>query len=181
MSNAANPIDQSRRKGRGANSNDPGRFDIAREPFHDGWDMEEELPPLRTQVSEEQPKTIIARNSSPDIPFDRSINMYRGCEHGCIYCYARPSHAYLGLSPGLDFETRLIAKPTAPALLVEELRKRRYKVQPLAIGTNTDAYQPIERDRRLMRQVLEVLRDFRHPVTITTKGSLIERDLDILA
>jgi DNA repair photolyase len=124
---------------------------------------------------------VISRNSSPDLSFDRSINPYRGCEHGCIYCYARPSHAYLGLLPGLDFETRLVARPEAPRLLAAELSARSYRPATLAIGTNTDPYQPIERDRGIMRACLQVLADFRHPVAIITKGTLIERDIDILA
>ncbi|MBN8186529.1 MAG: PA0069 family radical SAM protein [Rhodobacteraceae bacterium] len=171
-----------RRPGRGAASRETGRFErLAYEDADDGWDRDEELPPLRTEVSEERPRSLIAYNASPDIPFDRSINPYRGCEHGCIYCFARPSHAYLGLSPGLDFETRLIARPDAPEVLARELRARRYRPQTIAIGTNTDPYQPIERDRGIMRACLEVLRDFRHPVAIVTKGTLIERDIDILS
>ncbi|NHX27687.1 radical SAM protein, partial [Escherichia coli] len=138
-------------------------------------------PPLRTEVRVERPRRVITRNASPDVPFDRSINPYRGCEHGCIYCFARPTHAYLGLSPGLDFETRLIARPEAPELLARELSRPGYRPSVLAIGTNTDPYQPIERDRGIMRGILEVLRDFRHPVAIVTKGTLIERDLDILS
>jgi len=129
----------------------------------------------------ERPRRVITRNNSPDIPFEQSVNPYRGCEHGCIYCFARPSHAYLGLSPGLDFESRLIARPDAPVILARELGRRGYKVSPIAIGTNTDAYQPIERENRVMRGILEVLRDHEHPVSITTKGALIERDLDVLA
>ncbi len=146
----------------------------------DGWDIEEDLPPLRTDVSLERPRTVITRNTSPDVPFDRSINPYRGCEHGCIYCFARPTHAYLGLSPGLDFETRLIARPEAPDVLARELRSKTYRADVLAIGTNTDPYQPIEKEHRIMRRILEVLSDFNHPVGIVTKGTLIERDIDIL-
>jgi DNA repair photolyase len=131
-------------------------------------------------VSEERPRKVITRNTSPDIGFDRSINPYRGCEHGCIYCFARPSHAFLGLSPGLDFETRLIARPDAPEVLARELSARSYLPGVIAIGTNTDAYQPIERDRQIMRGILQVLSDFSHPVAIVTKGTLIERDIDIL-
>lgn len=127
------------------------------------------------------PRTVINYVRSPDLPFDRSLNPYRGCEHGCIYCFARPTHAWLGLSPGLDFETRLVARPNAPDVLARELRAKKYKVAPLAIGTNTDPYQPIERDRGIMRACLEVLREFRHPVAIVTKGALIERDIDILS
>lgn len=132
-------------------------------------------------MTEETARSILSYNRSPDLPFDRSINPYRGCEHGCIYCFARPSHAYLGLSPGLDFETRLVARPNAPEVLDRELRRRSYMVAPLAIGTNTDPYQPIEAQRRIMRACLKVLARFRHPVAIVTKGTLIERDIDILA
>ena len=158
---------------RGALSNAASRFD----PYS------REVPLAarpRTEVRDEGLGRAITRNTSPDIGFDRSVNPYRGCEHGCIYCFARPSHAYLGLSPGLDFETRLIARPTAPAALARELASRSYAPAVLAIGTNTDPYQPIERDRRIMRGLLEVLRDHRHPVAITTKGTLVERDIDIL-
>lgn len=139
------------------------------------------MPVLRTEVSEERPRSVINYVNSPDLSFDRTLNPYRGCEHGCIYCFARPSHAWLGLSPGLDFETKLVARPDAPQVLARELRGRRYRVAPIAIGTNTDPYQPIERDRGVMRACLEVLRDFRHPVAIATKGTLIERDIDILS
>ena len=181
MTQSPRYLPQDRRPGRGAASRETGRFErLAYEDTDDGWDRDEELPPLRTEVSEERPRSLIAYNVSPDIPFDRSINPYRGCEHGCIYCFARPSHAYLGLSPGLDFETRLIARPDAPEVLSRELRARRYQPQTIAIGTNTDPYQPIERDRGIMRACLEVLRDFKHPVAIVTKGTLIERDIDIL-
>ncbi len=175
-------IEAARRKGRGAATNAVSRFDpYARIGVDDGWVGEDEpLPPLRTEVSDERPRRVISRNTSPDIGFDRSINPYRGCEHGCIYCFARPSHAFLGLSPGLDFETRLIAKPSAPELLARELRAPRYVPATMALGTNTDPYQPIERDRRIMRGILEVLQAFRHPVAIVTKGTLIERDIDIL-
>ena len=167
--------------GRGAGSNAPGRFERhGREAVDDGWDLVEELPPLRTEVTDEVARSVITRNTSPDISFDRSINPYRGCEHGCVYCFARPSHAYLGLSPGLDFETKLIARPNAPQVLEAELRRASYKCDVIAIGTNTDAYQPIEKDRRVMRGILEVLQAFRHPVGITTKGVLIERDVDVL-
>lgn len=168
--------------GRGVRSNDVGRFERhGREAVDDGWDLMEDLSPVRTDVSVEVPKRVITRNTSPDISFDRSINPYRGCEHGCVYCFARPSHAYLGLSPGLDFETKLVARPDAPRVLEAELRRASYACDVIAIGTNTDAYQPIERDRRVMRGILEVLQTFRHPVGIATKGVLIERDLDILA
>lgn len=171
-----------RPRGRGAVTNRSGRFEaLARLAVDDGWDRgEEDLPPLRTEVTVDATRTIIVRNASPDIPFDRSINPYRGCEHGCIYCFARPSHAFLGLSPGLDFETRLLAKPEAPRLLARELGRPGYRPAPIAIGTNTDPYQPIEARLRIMRGVLEVLAEARHPVTVVTKGALVERDADIL-
>ncbi|MFQ6548161.1 PA0069 family radical SAM protein [Aestuariibius sp. 2305UL40-4] len=182
MSDAApDKIPAARRKGRGALTNATNRFEaVTREAAHDGWDLPEDLPQIRTEVREERPRTVITRNASPDISFDRSINPYRGCEHGCIYCFARPTHAYLGLSPGLDFETRLIARPDAPDVLERELRKPSYRPATIAIGTNTDAYQPIERDRGIMRAILEVLEAYNHPVGIATKGTLIERDADIL-
>ena len=167
-----------RRRGRGALSNASGRHDLARVP-----DAPEEGPvegPLRAEVRDEPCRRAIARNASPDIGFDRSLNPYRGCEHGCIYCYARPTHAHLGLSPGLDFETRITAKPNAAHALAAELSARGYEPRPIALGTVTDAYQPAERDRGIARAVLAVLRDFGHPVVIATKGALIERDLDIL-
>ncbi|ATI42122.1 radical SAM protein [Pacificitalea manganoxidans] len=174
-------IDKDRRRGRAATSNDVGRFEPqTRVAIHDGWDRDEDLPPLRTEVAVERPRRVITRNTSPDVGFDRSVNPYRGCEHGCIYCFARPTHAFLGLSPGLDFETRLIARPAAPEQLARELSAKRYQVAPLAFGTNTDPYQPIEGERAIMRGCLEVLAEFRHPVTIVTKGTLIERDIDIL-
>ncbi len=174
------PIPKDRRRGRAALSNDDNRYErLTRSAVDDGWGLQE-LPPLRTEVALEVPRRVITRNRSPDISFDRSINPYRGCEHGCIYCFARPTHAYLGLSPGLDFETRLIARPEAPARLRAELSAPRYRPRPIAIGTNTDPYQPIEAEHRIMRGILEVLAAFRHPVTIVTKGALIERDLDIL-
>jgi DNA repair photolyase len=170
------------RKGRGAASNDGGRFEVERRvAFDDGWGTADEMPaPLTTTLSVDSTRTIIARNDSPDIGFDRSINPYRGCEHGCIYCYARPSHAYLGLSPGLDFESRLFYKPDAAALLAAELRKKGYSCRPIALGSNTDPYQPVERRLGITRGILQVLRDFRHPVTIVSKSALIQRDLDIL-
>jgi DNA repair photolyase len=170
------------RKGRGAASNDSGRFEAERRvAFDDGWGTADEEPaPLTTTLSVDSTPTIIARNDSPDIGFDRSINPYRGCEHGCIYCYARPSHAYLGLSPGLDFESRLFYKPDAAALLAAELRKKGYSCRPIALGSNTDPYQPVERRLGITRGILQVLRDFRHPVTIVTKSALIQRDLDLL-
>ncbi|MDC0737137.1 PA0069 family radical SAM protein [Cognatishimia sp. SS12] len=176
------PISDDRRRARGAISNTSGRYEGAvRVETHDGWDMAEERALFRTEVREELARSIITRNSSPDISFDRSINPYRGCEHGCIYCFARPTHAYLGYSPGLDFETKLIARPNAAALLDKSLRKHGYAVAPIAIGTNTDPYQPIEKTYKIMRDVLKVLQAFRHPVTIITKGTLIERDIDILS
>lgn len=170
------------RRGRGAQSRDSGRFEaLRRVDAHDGWDIAEDPAPLRTEVSEERPRSLINYVSSPDLSFDRTINPYRGCEHGCIYCFARPTHAWLGLSPGLDFETRLVARPDAAEVLARELRAKRYAVAPIAIGTNTDPYQPIERDRGIMRACLEVLQAFRHPVMIATKGTLVERDIDILS
>lgn len=173
--------------GRGAQSGDASqRFNLhERESDGDWRDYVETLdgPPikLRTQVTEEQPRTILSFNQSPDIPFDRSINAYRGCEHGCIYCYARPTHAWHDLSPGLDFETQLFAKPDAARLLRETLAKPRYAPRVIAMGTNTDPYQPIERRYRITRELLEVCLDARHPVTITTKSDRILRDLDLLA
>lgn len=174
-------IAEKSRRARGAMSNDTGRFEkFTKTAIDDGW-VQDEPKPFRTQVSIERPRSIIVRNSSPDVPFDRSLNPYRGCEHGCIYCFARPTHAYLGYSPGLDFETRLIARPDAAKVLDRTLRHTKYQVAPLAIGTNTDPYQPIEGRYRVMRQVLQVLERFHHPVTIVTKGTLIERDIDILS
>ncbi|MBN9886381.1 PA0069 family radical SAM protein [Salipiger abyssi] len=181
MTDSPRSVAPEHRRARGAASRETGRFErLQYEDTHDGWEIEEELPPLRTEIREERPRSLINYVRSPDLPFDRTINPYRGCEHGCIYCFARPSHAYLGLSPGLDFETRLVARPEAPQVLERELRAKRYKVAPLAIGTNTDPYQQAERDRRIMRGCLEVLRDFRHPLAIVTKGALVERDIDIL-
>lgn len=174
-------------RGRGATLNARStRFDdLAREADLDWMDdaavVDGGQPPLRTQVTIEQARTIISRNASPDIPFDRSVNAYRGCEHGCIYCFARPTHAYLGLSPGIDFESRLTAKPTAALLLRAELSKRGYRPAVLAMGTNTDPYQPIEATHHITRAMLEVLRDFRHPVSITTKSDRVVADVDILA
>src|SRR5687767_3825417 len=167
---------------RGARSFIQGRFEsAAREPFDDGWTPEEKAESeLKTQVTEERARSIISHNDSPDVGFDRSINPYRGCEHGCIYCYARPSHAYLELSPGLDFETKLFAKTNAAELLRETLAKPGYVAQPIALGANTDCYQPIERKFKITRQILEVLAECEHPVTMVTKSALIERDLDLL-
>jgi DNA repair photolyase len=169
--------------GRGARSNASSRYDKqAYVGFDDGWTGEDDTPPsLRTEVMKDSTRTIIARNNSPDISFNQSINPYRGCEHGCIYCFARPTHAYLGLSPGLDFESKLLFKPDAAKLLEAELRNPNYRPQVIAIGTNTDPYQPIEREYRVMRSVLEVLAAFKHPVGIVTKSALITRDIDILA
>lgn len=170
-----------RPRGRGALGNAVGRFEsAARVAFEDGWEPPEERV-LRTETRAEVPRSAISYNRSPDLPFDRSINPYRGCEHGCIYCFARPSHAFLNLSPGLDFETKLIVRPGIGAVLDRELRAKSYKVAVMAIGTNTDPYQPIEAEYGVMREVLEVLRAFKHPVAITTKGTLIERDIDLLA
>jgi len=168
---------------RGALSQIQGRFETeAREAFDDGWQREDEpLAPLATTVTVERARTIIARNDSPDIPFDQSINPYRGCEHGCIYCYARPSHAYLELSPGLDFETKLFAKTNAAELLRDELAKPGYAVSPISLGANTDCYQPAERKYGITRQIIEVLAECDHPLTIVTKSALVERDLDLLA
>ncbi len=171
-----------RRRGRGALSNASGRYEpIARIAFDDGWQSLEELPPFKTSVTVETPRKIVTRNESPDISFDRSINPYRGCEHGCVYCFARPTHAYMGLSPGLDFESKLFAKPDAPALLERELSAPGYQPRTIAIGTNTDPYQPIERNHRIMRGLLEVLEQAGHPVGIVTKSALVLRDLDILS
>jgi DNA repair photolyase len=169
-------------KGRGARSNASGRFeDRAREAFDDGWTLEDPEPAqLTTVVLPDKARTIITRNSSPDIHFDRSINPYRGCEHGCIYCFARPNHAFLGLSPGLDFESRLFFKPEAAQLLTAELSRKSYTPRHIQIGADTDPYQPLERKLRVTRQVLEVLQRFNHPLTIITKSNLITRDADLL-
>ncbi len=175
-------VDPALRRGRGASSNVVGRFEpIARETFDDGWERDEIGEPVKTEVAFERPRTVITRNDSPDISFDRSINPYRGCEHGCFYCFARPSHAYLGLSAGLDFETKLTAKEGAAALLTKELASLKYKPGTIALGANTDAYQPIERQYRITRSVIEVLAKARHPVGIVTKSNLVLRDLDLLA
>ena len=168
-------------RGRGAHSNPSSRFDQHQTAYlDDGWESLSELPRLRTEIFTETPKTIITRNTSPDISFDRSINPYRGCEHGCVYCYARPSHAYMGLSPGLDFESKLFIKPNAAALLREELTATNYQPATIALGANTDPYQPIERDYRITRSVIEVLQEFNHPFGIVTKSATVLRDLDIL-
>jgi DNA repair photolyase len=170
--------------GRGARSNEDSRFLALRrvaEPS-DSY-VDPDLPPRRpeTELRRENPRTILTRNQSPDVPFEVSINAYRGCEHGCVYCYARITHSYLDLSPGLDFETKLVVKDHAAELLVRELSAASYKVSPIALGTNTDPYQPVEREQRVTRELLETLLRFRHPVTIVTKGALILRDLDLLA
>src|SRR5690606_19028178 len=171
-----------RRRGRGAAINPSGRYEpTSHQVFDDGWETIEELPPFKTEVQVERPRTIITRNESPDISFDRSINPYRGCEHGCVYCFARPTHAYMGLSPGLDFESRLFAKPDAARLLERELAKEGYRPRTIAIGTNTDPYQPVERRWRIMRDILEVLEARSHPVGIVTKSALVTRDIDILS
>src|SRR5438034_6616598 len=174
-------------KGRGATFNPANRFRRdAREAVDDGWTPPEavpgddEPPPLKTTVTIQKARTIIARNDSPDVPFTQSINPYQGCEHGCVYCFARPTHAYLDLSPGLDFETKLFAKPNAAELLRAELSRPSYKCDPIALGTNTDPYQPIERDWKITRQILELLAACDHPVAIVTKSALVERDIDLL-
>jgi DNA repair photolyase len=175
-------VEMERRRGRGAASNASGRYEPqARVVFDDGWESLEELPPFKTFVQEERARKIITRNESPDLGFDRSINPYRGCEHGCIYCYARPTHAYQGLSPGLDFETKLFVKPDAPELLLREISAPGYEPKMVAMGTNTDPYQPIERKWQVTRRILEVLRDANHPVGIVTKSALVMRDIDILS
>jgi DNA repair photolyase len=174
-------------RGRGAVSNAVGRFEkqtrvLLDDGWDDGWRAEDDSPPpIRTEVIVDSTRSIIAHNKSPDVSFDQSINPYRGCEHGCIYCFARPSHAYLGMSPGVDFESRLFAKPNAAALLVKELSAPGYVPRVIAMGTNTDPYQPLEKKMRITRSILEVLRDFRHPVAIVTKSPLILRDIDILS
>ena len=175
-------VDGERRRGRGAQSNASGRYEpLARAAFDDGWQSLEELPAFQTTVTVDATRKVITKNDSPDLSFDRSINPYRGCEHGCIYCFARPTHAYLGLSPGLDFESRLFVKPNAPELLERELSAPGYVPRTIAIGTNTDPYQPIERRYEVMRRILEVLERTGHPVGIVTKSALITRDIDILA
>jgi DNA repair photolyase len=175
-------VARERRRGRGTVSNTSGRYEaLARIAFDDGWRSIEQLPPFETTVTMDATRTVITRNESPDISFDRSINPYRGCEHGCVYCFARPTHAYLGLSPGLDFESKLFAKPDAPALLERELSAKGYTPRTIAIGTNTDPYQPIERQYEIMRGILQVLERAGHPVGIVTKSALVARDIDILA
>ncbi|PCH47336.1 MAG: radical SAM protein [Hyphomicrobiales bacterium] len=175
-------VDTKRRRGRGSAVNPSGRFEpVSRHAFDDGWQTLDELPPFKTDVTVETPRSIISRNDSPDIPFDRSINPYRGCEHGCVYCFARPTHSYMGLSAGLDFETKLFAKPNAAKLLRKELARPGYEVKSLAMGTNTDPYQPIEKQWRVTREILEVLEETNHPVGIVTKSALVTRDIDILS
>jgi DNA repair photolyase len=182
MTDSSSILPGQRIRARGADSNRAGRFEANdRAAFDDGWDLPEEDRLIATEVRIERPRSAISWNRSPDLPFDRSINPYRGCEHGCIYCYARPTHAYLNLSAGLDFETRLIARPGIASVLETEMRRTSYRVAPLAIGTNTDPYQPVERDHGIMRDVLQVLSAFRHPVWITTRGTMIERDIDLIA
>jgi DNA repair photolyase len=175
-------VDKKRRRGRGSLSNASGRYEpAARVAFDDGWQSLEELPPFKTSVQADATRKVITRNESPDISFDRSINPYRGCEHGCVYCFARPTHAYLGLSPGLDFETKLFMKPDAPQLLERELSASNYSPRTIAIGTNTDPYQPIEKKYEIMRGILQVLERAGHPVGIVTKSALVTRDIDILS
>lgn len=179
---ASNSMPGKRLRGRGTAQNDVGRFEPrSRVDIDDGWGPDDDLPVLRTEVRLERARSAISYSRSPDLPFDRSINPYRGCEHGCVYCFARPSHAFLNLSPGLDFETKLIARPGLGAVLDAELRAKSYRVAVMAMGTNTDPYQPCEAEYGVMREVVQVLSTFRHPLAITTKGTLIERDLDILA
>ncbi len=182
LAHAGHRIDPERRRGRGATVNPGGRYETEqRVTEDDGWGSLGDLPAFKTEIAYEKARSIITRNDSPDISFDRSINPYRGCEHGCVYCFARPTHAYLGLSPGLDFESKLTAKPDAAQLLEKELSSPSYQPRTIAIGTNTDPYQPIEKKLRIMRQVLEVLARFNHPVGIVTKSALVQRDIDILA
>lgn len=170
-------------KGRAASSNMVSRFDPhTRESLDDGWgSLDEEAPPLRTEVMLDASKSVINYIQSPDLPFDRTLNPYRGCEHGCIYCYARPTHAYLGMSPGLDFESRLLMKADAVALLKKELAHPKYQCKPIALGMNTDGYQPIEREYQLTRQIIQVLSESNHPFSLVTKSSLVERDIDLIA
>ncbi|MFC3674085.1 PA0069 family radical SAM protein [Ferrovibrio xuzhouensis] len=182
ISTAADHAHPDARRGRGAISSVRSRYDSeTRQAEDDGWDNLEEAEPLKTVLHEDSTRHIIAWNKSPDIPFDRSINPYRGCEHGCIYCFARPSHAYLGFSPGLDFETQIVIKPRAAALLRQELAAKGYKVATLSMGTNTDPYQPTEREQKITRSILEVLLETRHPLGIVTKNFLVTRDIDILS
>ena len=169
-------------KGRGSASKPDARYlEQTRVAIDDGWDRPEPESKLVTTVTAEKAKSIIADNRSPDIPFDKSINPYRGCEHGCVYCYARPAHAYVDLSPGLDFESRLFYKANAAELLEKELAGKNYRCTPIALGSNTDPYQPIEREYRVTRQLIETLNRYEHPLTIVTKSALVERDIDLLA
>ena len=182
LEKAGHRVGAERRRGRGAAINPRGRFEReARTVVDDGWRSLEELQPFRTEVTAENARSVITRNDSPDLPFDRSVNPYRGCEHGCVYCFARPSHSYVGLSAGLDFETKLFAKPNAAKLLRKELAAKGYEAKPLALGTNTDPYQPIEKTWRVTRDILEVLEACDHPVGIVTKSALVQRDIDILS
>jgi DNA repair photolyase len=182
MDDPAYRVEVDRRRGRGSAANPSGRYEPAqRESFDDGWHIEEELPPLPTEVIIEKPRTIITKNDSPDILFEKSLNPYRGCEHGCTYCFARPTHAYQGLSSGLDFETKIFAKPNAAELLEKELRAPSYQPTTIAIGANTDPYQPVERKFRITRSILEVLNRANHPAGIVTKSTLVTRDIDILS
>jgi DNA repair photolyase len=182
MDDMAYRVEVDRRRGRGASANPSGRYEPAqREGFDDGWEIEEELPSLPTEVIVEKPRTIITKNDSPDILFEKSINPYRGCEHGCAYCFARPTHAFQGLSSGLDFETKIFAKPNAAELLEKELRAPNYQPTTIALGANTDPYQPVERRFRITRSILEVLNRMNHPVGIVTKSALVTRDIDILS
>ena len=181
LRNGAEGISHNRRRGRGAGSNVSGRFEVfSRDIFDDGWQTLDELPVFKTEVQVEQAKSVISTNKSPDLPFDKSINPYRGCEHGCIYCFARPTHSYMGLSAGLDFESRLFAKPNTAKLLERELSRKGYVPKVIALGTNTDVYQPIEKEWRITRQILEALEAANHPVAIVTKSALVLRDIDIL-
>ncbi|MBF9195474.1 PA0069 family radical SAM protein [Microvirga sp. BT290] len=181
MDDPAYRVEVDRRRGRGASANPSGRYEPAqREAFDDGWEMDEELPTLPTEVIVEKARTIVTKNDSPDILFEKSINPYRGCEHGCSYCFARPTHAYQGLSSGLDFETKIFAKPNAAELLEKELQSPKYQPTPIALGSNTDPYQPVERRFRITRSILEVLNRMNHPVAIVTKSALVTRDIDIL-
>lgn len=169
-------------RGRGAKENPHARYlATSREEYDDGWDIEETPLKLKTTITPETPKTVINRNQSPDLPFELSINPYRGCEHGCIYCYARPAHAYVDLSPGLDFESKLFSKPDAAKVLRQELRKPGYRCSPISLGANTDAYQPIERKLKITRSIIELLAECSHPLTIISKSALVERDIDLLA
>jgi DNA repair photolyase len=182
MEDPAYRVEVDRRRGRGSSANPSGRYEpVQREAFDDGWDLEEEAYALPTEVIVEKARTIITKNDSPDISFDRSINPYRGCEHGCAYCFARPTHAFQGLSAGLDFETKIFAKTNAAELLEKELRAPGYEPRSIAIGANTDPYQPVERRYRITRAVLEVLNRTNHPVGIVTKSALVTRDIDLLA